>query len=126
MKINNIDKKTDNYIDKNKFVFNTYKTSRFYNKQEVEIPKNLKIILNKFIKLNPYDYLLTDNQGNQLSNVRLGQKLNSIFGDNTSTTLLRHIYITDKFKNAPSLIDLQKNAENMGNSIMEQLQYIKN
>lgn len=120
-----IDKEKDNYIDKNYFVFNKYKTSKFYNQQKVEIPKNLKTILNKFIKLNPYNYLLTDNQGKQLSNIRLNQKLNSIFDGKISTSLLRHIYITDKFKNAPSLLELQKNADEMGNSILEQLQYIK-
>lgn len=120
-----IDKTKQNYIDKNTFVFNQFKTSKFYDTQRVDIPKGLKTILNKWIKLNPYDYLLTDGTGKKLTNVRLTQKLNSIFDGKVSTSLLRHIYISDKLKDVPALADLQKQARDMGNSVMEQLQYVK-
>jgi len=121
----NIDKAHDNYIDKNEFVFNKFKTSKFYSSQKVEIPKGLKAILNKYIKLNPYEYLLTDNSGKKLSNVRLTQKLNSIFGNKISTSLLRHIYLSDKLKNAPAIKELQKLSSEMGNSPMQALEYVK-
>jgi len=121
----NIDKAHDNYIDKNEFVFNKFKTSKFYSSQKIEIPKGLKAILNKYIKLNPYEYLLTDNSGKKLSNVRLTQKLNSIFGNKISTSLLRHIYLSDKLKNAPAIKELQKLSSEMGNSPMQALEYVK-
>jgi len=125
MKIKNIDKVHHNYIDKNEFVFNQYKTAKFYDTQKVEIPKGLKTILNKYIKLNPYDYLIADNTGKQLTNVRLTQKLNNLFGSKISTSMLRHIYLTDKLKNVPALKELQQMATDMGNSPMQSLEYIK-
>jgi len=125
MKINNIDKEHDNYIDKNFFVFNKYKTSKFYDEQRVEIPKGLRLIINKWIKLNSHDYLFVDNNNNKLSNVKLTQRLNSIFDGKISTSMLRHIFLTDKLKDIPALKELQDMAENMGHSVAEQLQYIK-
>jgi len=125
LKIKNISKDADNFIDKNKFVFNKYKTAKFYNQQQVDIPKELKKILTKFIKLNPHDYLLTDALGKQLSTTRLTQKLNTIFGNKISTSMLRHIYISSKLQDVPALNDLKQMATDMGHSITEQLQYIK-
>lgn len=125
MKIQNVDKANDNFIDKNNFVFNKYKTAKFYNQQTVDIPKDLKKILNKFIKFNPHEYLLTDGQGKQLSTVRLTQKLNTIFGNKISTSMLRHIFLSSKLKDIPALNELKQIATEMGHSVNEQLQYIK-
>ena len=41
MKIKNINKDEDNYINKNKFVFNRYKTAKTYGQQDLEIPQQL-------------------------------------------------------------------------------------
>jgi len=125
MKIKNINKEADNYIDKNKFIFNKYKTAKFYNQQQVDIPKELKKILTKFIKLNPHDYLLTDALGKQLSTTRLTQKLNAIFGNKISTSMLRHVYLTDKLKDAPAINQLKQLAHDLGNSPMQALEYVK-
>ncbi len=125
MKIKNIDKANDNYIDKKKFIFNKYKTAKFYGQQQVEIPKDLKPIINKFIKFNPNEYLLTDGKGEQLSTIRLTQKLNTIFGNKISTSMLRHVFISSKLQDVPALNDLKELATDMGHSVMEQLQYIK-
>jgi ribosomal protein S18 len=124
-KIRNINKAEDNYMDKNEFVFNKYKTAKFYNTQRVEIPKGLKIILSKFIKLNPNEYLLTNSSGGKLNNVRLTQMLNKIFGNRISTSLLRHIYLTDRLKDVPKLDELNTLATDMGHSLKEQLEYVK-
>jgi hypothetical protein len=112
-------------MDKNEFVFNKYKTAKFYNTQRVEIPKGLKIILSKFIKLNPNEYLLTNSSGGKLNNVRLTQMLNKIFGNRISTSLLRHIYLTDRLKDVPKLDELNTLATDMGHSLKEQLEYVK-
>lgn len=125
LKIKNIFKKNDNYIDKNSFVFNKYKTAKVYGEQRVEIPKGLKTILMKFIRFNPHEYLLTDDQGKKMTNVRLTQKLNRIFGNNISTSMLRHIYLSNQLKDIPRLEELERIAKDMGHSVMEGLEYVK-
>lgn len=128
LKIRNINKQEDNYIEKGHFIFQKYKTSKFYNEQMVEIPKGLKLILTKWIKVNPSEYLLVDKpeaDGKPLSNVRITQKLNKIFDKKISTSMLRHIFLSDKLKDIPKLEELQQLATDMGHSISEQLEYIK-
>lgn len=125
MKIRNVDKEKDNYIEKSSFVFNKYKTAKFYETQRVDIPKPLKTILNKFIKLNPHEYLLTDDKGQKMTNVRLTQKLNRIFDGAISTSMLRHIYLTEQLKDVPALEKLEKMAADMGHSVGEALEYVK-
>ncbi len=126
MKIKNVDKGHCNYIDKNFFVFNKYKTAKFYDEQRVEIPKGLKLILNKWIKINPHDYLLVDSNNNKMTNVKLTQRLNAIFDGRISTSMLRHIFITEKLKDVPALKELKQMAQDMAHSVSEQLTYIKN
>jgi integrase len=122
----NIDKENDNYKTKSSFIFSKYKTARFYGKQELEIPKDLGSLLNKFIKINPYDYLFNDSNGNKLNSVKLSQRLNNIFGGkHISVNILRHSFLSDKYKDIPNLTDMLQTAENMGHSINEALEYIK-
>jgi site-specific DNA-adenine methylase len=106
-----IDKDKDNYIDKNKFVFNSYKTAKVYGKQELSIPKPLQTILKKWIAVNPTDYLLFDTNGNKLTNVKLNQRFNKIFGKKASVNAMRHTYLTDKYK--PLMEQQKKMAEDM-------------
>ena len=54
-KIKNINKSEDNYLDKNTFVFNKYKTSKTYGTQIIELPKELKAIIIKWIKVIQID-----------------------------------------------------------------------
>lgn len=97
-KIKNVDTSVDNYMDKNKMIFNSYKTSKTYGKQEVDIPVQLKNIIKKWISINPTDYLLFDANMNKLSSVKLNQRLNRIFdGKKVGVNQLRHTYLTDKF-----------------------------
>ena len=119
--------KDENYIDfdKNMFFFNKYKTAKFYKEQSLEIPPKLKKILKKFIKLiGNQNYLLMIND-KQISSVDVAKILNNIFKKNISTSMLRHIYLTDKLGNIPSLKTLQELSQDMGHSVQEQLQYIK-
>jgi len=125
IKLLRIDKSRHNYIDKNRFYFNEYKTKKFYGRQDIAIPAGLKTILTKFISHNPYDYLLVDNLGQQITNVRLGQRLNHMFKSKISTSMLRHIFLSDKLKSIPSLVELQNTADAMSHSVTEALQYVK-
>jgi hypothetical protein len=125
-KIRNIDMTNDNYLKGNKLIFNSYKTAKTYGKQEINIPRPLKQILTKWIKINPTDYLLFDSQGNQLSNVKLNQRLNKLFGKKASVNQLRKTYLSDKYGD---LIDkhneLKKDFKDMGSSELQETIYIK-
>ncbi len=125
-KIKHIDTEHDNYLDKNEFVFNTYKTGKVYNTQRVKIPRKLLLLLKKWISKNDTDYLLINKTGKKLSVSQLTIRLNKLFGKNISTSMLRHIYISDVvLKNVPALTKLQHVAEEMGHSVPQQLEYKK-
>lgn len=122
----------DNYIDKNVFIFNKYKTSKFYKSQNIEIPKELLKILKQWINLiKKYcpnnNYLLFDNNCNKLNVVQLNQRLNKIFNNKISVNMLRHIYITNEMnKPITNLKELKESSKNMAHSIQTHLEYIKN
>ncbi len=127
-KIKDVDVDKDNYIVKNEMIFNIYKTAKFYNQQRVDIPKELRTILTKWIKINPTSYLLFDINEGPLSNVKLNQRLHRILGRKCSVNILRHTYLTDKYGdelNKKTAMD--KTAEEMGTSSnMVINNYIKN
>ena len=105
MKIRNYNKDEDNYFEKNQLVFNKYKTAKTYKQQTLVVPPELKSILNKWIKVNPTDFMLFDNNNAPLTNVKMTQRLNKIFGKKSSVNSLRHSYLTTKFG---SQIEIQK------------------
>lgn len=125
-KIRDIDINKDNYIDKDELVFNAYKTAKTYGQQRVKLPKTLKTILNKWIKVNPTDYLLFDTNLGQLSNVKLNQRLNKLFGKKAGVNMMRKSFLTDKYAD---LIDikneLNNDMKNMGSSTLQENIYIK-
>lgn len=126
MKWRNYDEEKDNYVDiKNgNFVFNHFKTVKIYGKQIVEIPKGLKVNLNKWFKVNPTDYVLFDKDMKPLTSSQVTHKLNDIFKKNISTSMLRHIFLTHKFGNV-NLQEIADVAQAMGTSGDEALQYVK-
>lgn len=127
MKIRNYDEKTDNFLDlENKqFVFNIYKTAKFYDTQRVDIPSKFMKILKRFINIVDSDYLLVNRKGEPFTTQRMTQKMNQLFGGNISTSLIRHIYLSDKLKDIPKLTELTQLSKDMGHSVMQQLEYIK-
>lgn len=128
MKWRNYDTEKDNYVDvkNSKFIFQNYKTAKSYGKQETEITKPLKLVLNRWFKVIPEncDHVLFDNKYQPLTSPQMTHRLNEIFGKKISTSMLRHIFLTDKFKGL-DLDDLQKTATEMGNSPMQALLYVK-
>jgi integrase len=116
----------DNYITKTHFVFNKYKTSKYYGEEKIEIPKEMKPILNNYLrhrKMYEGDYLLNP-QGyseNKFKSNDMGKYLNKFFGLKIGTSMLRHIFISH-------YIDIKKikeNADKMGHSFKETLEYAK-
>lgn len=117
----------DNYIDyvNNKIYFNKYKTSKFYKTQAVDLPKDLKTILKKWLTINDGEYLLVDTNGNKLNQVKLNQRLNKIFDMKISVNALRHSYLTHKYGDIPALKDMMATADDMGHDIQTALTYVK-
>jgi hypothetical protein len=125
-KIHDINKDKDNYLSKNKMVFNSYKTSKTYGQQILEVPKPLLKILKIWLEINPTEYLLFDSNENQLSNVKLNQRLNQIFDKKASVNQLRHTYLSDKYQH--TIEENKKMSEDfkqMGSSMGQQNIYIK-
>jgi integrase len=128
-KIKNINKEKDNFIDDKwrELVFNSYKTAKTYGKQTLPIPPKLKTILKKWISINPTDYLLFDKNYNHLTNVKLNQRFNKIFGKKSSVNALRHSILTEKFgEQMKKNKELEKEMSAMGSSLSQAPVYIKN
>jgi hypothetical protein len=118
----------DNAIEKNKLVFHKFKTAKFYGKQEIEMPVQLKNILNKYISVIPeqIEYLLFNVNGAKLNSVSLNQRLNKIFNGKISINALRHAYLTDKY--ASTMKEQKKMEEDlseMGSSSAQAKTYVK-
>jgi integrase len=130
-KIKNIDKEKDNFMivikRKPYFVFNVYKTAKKYKQQQVEIPNKLKLIIDKWTKLNPSDYLLVNTRmTDKINPTQLTNLLYGFFNKPISTSILRHIYLSHVYKDVPSLIEMEERAENMGASVNEAFKtYVK-
>jgi hypothetical protein len=118
-KIRNVDKEKDNYMlkkgSKYFFIFNQYKNSSRMGQQQIEVPNNLKNILLKWIDKNPYEYLIVNSIGKQITQSKLNEYLNSIFGKKIGSSMLRHIYLTEKFGDV-NLEKLKFITSNMGSS----------
>ena len=125
MKIKNYTS-ADNYYKAGKFYFNTYKTSKEYGEQMIDVkskaPEFYKI-LNKWVKYNPTDYLLFSTNQQKLTSPQITRMLNKIFGKNVSVDMLRHIYLTEKYGALQS--SMAETAKDMAHSMKTQAEYIK-
>jgi hypothetical protein len=116
-----------NTKNRNKLIFNSYKTAKTYGQQVVKIPQKLNDILTKWIDFNPSFYLLIDTKCRPLSNVKLNQRLNKMFGKKVSVNQLRHTYLSHKYADRIQANEqLAKDFEDMGSSMLQEKVYIKN
>lgn len=118
-----------NYYDGNTFYFNNYKTRGTYKKQEVEVPIELKQIINHHIKnnnINDNEFILRDfNKETEIKgNNGMTIILNRIFGDKVGASMLRRSFLSNKYGNTQN--DLQSDVKAMGTSTdMAMSNYIK-
>lgn len=125
-RIKNIDKNIHNFIEKNNLVFTSYKTAKAYGRQDIALPPTLKKILNKWVSVNPTDYLFFDINFKPLTSVKLNQRLNKIFGKKISTSMLRHFFLTDEFSETINQKKkINKIMEEMGSSASQLTTYVK-
>lgn len=128
VKVKDVDKARDNWIDikKNEFVFNNHKMQEKRGVEKIKFPKEFKKWLTAYIKMMDSEYLLVNTYGGAMTNTQITQYLNTIFGGKKiSTSMLRHIYISDKNEGMPALKALKQEADNMGHSLQMHLEYIK-
>ena len=125
MKIRNFDTKTDNYYKANKFYFNQYKTFKTYGLQILDVPKDLNNVLKKWIKINSNDYMIYSSNGHKISCPQITRILNKVFGKKISTSMLRHIYLTNVYKDVPQINKMENLANEMGHSVSTAMEYIK-
>jgi len=130
--------KNKNYFDyqNEEFIFNNYKTKKFYNTQTEEIPEELMDVLEIWIKHHPYlrvhpkakEFKLlcaSDGSvgGTDLVNY-ITLRLNKIFDKKKiSSSILRHSYISSKF--GKEFQEMKKISASMGHSEKEQRAYAK-
>jgi hypothetical protein len=124
--IKNIQDKEDykeyNYFikDSHLFMFFNYKTSGTYQTQEVPVPSDLYNLLMKYIKIHPQRkspefFLLVNDKGEPFGNSNcITRILNKIFKKKIGVSMLRSVYLTDKFGNKEK--EMQQTATDMGTS----------
>lgn len=121
------DDKQFNYLDiKNwKWVFNNFKTQKTYKTQELDVPDDLKRLLQVYLKFHPeakqikkdaqIPFLMTYDGKPMATSTEMTRALNRIFGKKVGTSLLRNIYLTNKYGDTQK--ELKEDAKEMGTSV---------
>ena len=95
-------------------VMNMYKTSKYYQTVEEDIPEGLVRDIEQSLTRHPRKYLFTKENKFPMSNntysVFVRQTFEELFGRSTGVSLLRHIYITEKLDFDDMTIE-ERNAE---------------
>lgn len=93
-----------------------YKTSRTYGKQKIEFPNSLNRVVKRSLELFPRSYLISkiDHPREPMSHNYLSVFMTSIFPHKkVGSSMLRKLYITDKFKGDHSLKERDELAKKM-------------
>jgi len=81
-------------------VMNLYKTSKYYQTVEEDLPEELTKDIRTSLGRHPREYIFTKENGEPMSNntysVFVKNTFEQLFGRATGVSLLRHIYITEK------------------------------
>lgn len=108
-------------------VFNVYKTAKVLGQQKEVIPDELTQILKAWYTVNPHEYLLMNiGQTGKVNQSQLAVWLKEFFGTPTSTSMLRHSFLSEKYANVPALKEMEATAASMGQKdITTALSYVK-
>ena len=113
--------------DTNQFVFNKYKTADSHGEQTFDVPTELVHTIQLYLKFHPtksskpFQFLVLAD-GSPLPSVNsITRILNRIFGRNVGTTMLRHIYLSNKY----DVSEMNEDAEKMGHTSGMQHEYMK-
>jgi integrase len=101
-----------NYLDISewKWIFNNYKTEKTYKQKVVDIPEDLKDILKVYLKFHPdakelkkkspekeSHFLMKADGTGITTSTDMTRMLNKIFGKKVGCSMLRSIFLTDKY-----------------------------
>jgi len=127
-------KDDDNYLvygpNKKVFVFQSYKTAWRYGRQVIPINKDMELVLKKYlpvrnvIAMKDNDHLLVKWGNLNMENSNdITRRLNRALGKNIGASMLRHIYLSEKY--GDTLKEMKEDAVALGHSLDEQKDYIK-
>jgi len=128
LKVNQLD------LNDNQFIFKVFKTSKTYPDQVVKIPEDLQQVIKSYISVHPLNKMikkgfdapfLVDFEGHPISSINfITRVLNKIFKKKVGVSMLRNIYLTDKYSDESN--EKNKDAQAMGTSVnMLDNNYIK-
>ena len=123
-----------NYYDQtgHKFIFNAYKTAKTYGQKVLEVPEPLQTVLAKWIsyhpakadlKKGPIRLLITREGEPIVAQNAITRALNRVFNKKVGSSMLRHIWLSDKY--GGQISEMKEDASAMGHSLAEQKEYIK-
>lgn len=128
-----VDKKNDdkNYIflDENKLVMNKFKTKGSFGAQTITLPEALTAIIAEWMKIRVGIYEELRDRRELLFNVvkmtpmgrtNMPSYMNKIFGRHISTSMLRKIYLSEKYPVVSSSKEMERDAAAMLHSIRTQ------
>ena len=126
-----------NYLNvkEGKWSFNNYKTKGTYQCQNVDATPEMMAVIRAYLQFHPLGKelkkkgseipFLVDYEGNAITQVNyITRILNKIFGKKIGVSMLRNIFLTDKY--GDKVKELEKDATDMGTSSSTiQNQYVK-
>lgn len=127
-----------NYVDVagKKFIYNKYKTAKKWGTQTQDIPEPLMKAIDIYLKYHPLwkgvakrkndpIKFLVGADGSPITAVNaITRLLNKIFGKKVGSSMLRHIYLSEKY--GDTLSEMKKDSLAMGHSLEVQRSYVKN
>jgi integrase len=123
-------------LDDNEFIFNVFKTAKKEGQLKIKFNEDMKSVISQYLKFHPLikgkKLAKTSNvpflvyfDGKEFDKVNsITRILNKIFDKKIGSSMLRHIFLTDKYKD--TLTEQQKDSKMMSHSIETQKEYIKN
>lgn len=125
-----------NYLDygAKEFVFNRFKTAKKYGQQKEAIPAELWEAVSAYLKFHPLMKkklpksacikFLVKADGTPLNSANgITRLLNKAFGRKIGSSMLRHIFLTEKY--GSTLKEMEDDAVAMGHSVSQQREYVK-
>jgi len=113
--------KGENYINLTTklIILNKYKTAKTYGEKKIEISDKIIKLIKRWINITENEYLLINiRDRNPMTNNGLTKYLNKIFKPKkVSTTLLRKLYLSEKYPVVHNRKDMKKDAYIMGHSL---------
>ena len=108
------------------FSLSKYKTEGSYGTKTIPVGKKLNYVLNKWLKINKSGHLLVTKAGLPMRESAITKHLQKVFaatGKRIGSSMLRHIYISEKFP--ANLGEKEDTAALMAHSVKTQTMYAK-